>query len=65
MSTLASINGVDLDALRGGELERYWTIDQLVDTVVARVLDRLGLPNDLMKRWDCMSPRAPEPVEDP
>ncbi len=41
------------------------TIDQLVDTVVARVLDRLGLPNDLMKRWDGLSPRAPEPVEDP
>jgi 4-hydroxy-3-polyprenylbenzoate decarboxylase len=41
------------------------TIDALVDTVVARVLDRLGLPNDLMKRWDGMSPRAPEPVEDP
>ncbi len=41
------------------------TIDALVDTVVARVLDRLGLPNDLMRRWDGMSPRAPEPVEDP
>jgi len=33
--------------------------------VVARVLDRLGLPNDLMKRWDGMSPGAPEPVEEP
>jgi 4-hydroxy-3-polyprenylbenzoate decarboxylase len=31
------------------------TIDELVDTVVARVLDRLGLPNELMKRWDGMS----------
>ncbi len=41
------------------------TIAELVDTVVARVLDRLGLPNDLMKRWDGMSPRSPEPVEDP
>jgi 4-hydroxy-3-polyprenylbenzoate decarboxylase len=40
------------------------TIDQLVDTVVARVLDRVGLPNDLMKRWDGLTPRAPEPVED-
>ena len=40
------------------------TIDELVDTVVARVLDRLGLPNDLMKRWDGLTPRAPEPVED-
>ncbi|MFO0585518.1 MAG: UbiX family flavin prenyltransferase [Anaeromyxobacter sp.] len=36
----------------------------LVDTVVARVLDRIGLPNDLMKRWDGLSPAAPEPVED-
>jgi 4-hydroxy-3-polyprenylbenzoate decarboxylase len=41
------------------------TIAQLVDTVVARVLDRLGLPNDLMKRWTGLSPRSPEPVEDP
>ncbi len=41
------------------------TIAELVDTVVARVLDRLGLPNDLMKRWDGMSPRSPEPVEEP
>ena len=41
------------------------TIAQLVDTVVARVLDRLGLPNDLMKRWDGLAPRAPEPVEEP
>jgi 4-hydroxy-3-polyprenylbenzoate decarboxylase len=41
------------------------TVDELVDTVVARVLDRLGLPNDLMRRWDGMSPRAPEPAEEP
>ncbi len=40
------------------------TIADLVDTVVARVLDRLGLPNDLMKRWDGMSPRSPEPAEE-
>jgi 4-hydroxy-3-polyprenylbenzoate decarboxylase len=40
------------------------TIEQLVDTVVARVLDRLGLPNDLMKRWDGLAPRAPEPTEE-
>ncbi len=39
------------------------TIDALVDTVVARVLDKLGLPNELMKRWDGMSPRGPEPSE--
>jgi flavin prenyltransferase len=41
------------------------TIDALVDTVVSRVLDRLGLPNELMKRWEGVSPRAPEPVEEP
>ena len=35
----------------------------LVDTVVSRVLDHLGLPNDLMKRWDGHAPRAPEPSE--
>jgi 4-hydroxy-3-polyprenylbenzoate decarboxylase len=40
------------------------TIEQLVDTVVARVLDRLGLPNELMSRWEGMSPRAPDPLED-
>jgi 4-hydroxy-3-polyprenylbenzoate decarboxylase len=40
------------------------TIDALVDTVVSRVLDRLGLPNGLMKRWEGLSPRAaPEPAE--
>ncbi len=41
------------------------TIDELVGTVVARVLDRLGLPNDLMRRWTGLTPRAPEPVEEP
>ena len=40
-------------------------LGELVDTVVARVLDRIGLPNDLMKRWDGLAPRAPEPVEEP
>jgi 4-hydroxy-3-polyprenylbenzoate decarboxylase len=41
------------------------TIEALVDTVVARVLDRLGLPNELMTRWNGLSPRRPEPVEEP
>ncbi len=27
------------------------TIDELVDTLVARLLDRLSVPNDLMPRW--------------
>jgi 4-hydroxy-3-polyprenylbenzoate decarboxylase len=39
------------------------TVDALVDTVVSRVLDRLGLPNELMQRWTGLSPRAPEPTE--
>lgn len=33
------------------------TVDELVDTVVARVLDRLGLPNELMRRWGGTSPQ--------
>lgn len=43
------------------------TIDALVDTVVARVLDRIGLPNDLMKRWTGLHPRSttPDPVDEP
>ena len=40
------------------------TIEALVDTVVARVLDRLGLPNELMKRWTGLSPKAAEPAEE-
>ncbi len=40
------------------------TVGELVDTVVARVLDRLGLPNALMKRWDGMRSSSPEPAED-
>jgi 4-hydroxy-3-polyprenylbenzoate decarboxylase len=39
------------------------TIEALVDTLVSRVLDRLGLPNELMKRWDGIAPRSPEPNE--
>jgi flavin prenyltransferase len=40
------------------------TIDALIGTVVARVLDRVGLPNDLMQRWTGLSPKAPEPAEE-
>lgn len=31
------------------------TLDDAVDTVVARVLDHLGLENDLVKRWGAKS----------
>ena len=34
------------------------TIDALVDTVVARVLDRLGIPNELMRRWTGVNPQG-------
>ena len=27
------------------------SVDALLDTVVARILDHLGLPNDLTRRW--------------
>jgi flavin prenyltransferase len=30
---------------------RPQTVQEVADTVVARVLDHLGLPNDLVKRW--------------
>jgi 4-hydroxy-3-polyprenylbenzoate decarboxylase len=39
------------------------TVGDLVDTVVGRVLDRLGLPNELVKRWSGLAPRPPEPDE--
>jgi 4-hydroxy-3-polyprenylbenzoate decarboxylase len=39
------------------------TIEELVDTVVSRVLDKLGLPNELMKRWNGLAPREPESRE--
>ncbi len=40
------------------------TIEALIDTVVARVLDRIGLPNELMTRWTGLTPRAPGPGEE-
>jgi flavin prenyltransferase len=40
-------------------------IGELVDTVVARILDRLGIPNELMRRWAGLAPRSrAEPAED-
>lgn len=32
------------------------TMDELLDTVVARIMDRLGLENDLMERWGSQPP---------
>jgi flavin prenyltransferase len=40
-------------------------IGELVDTVVSRILDRLEIPNELMRRWQGHArPARPEPVED-
>jgi 4-hydroxy-3-polyprenylbenzoate decarboxylase len=40
-------------------------VGELVDTVVCRVLDRLDVPNELMRRWEGLAPRSrAEPVED-
>jgi len=40
-------------------------IGALVDTVVSRILDRLGIPNELMRRWEGRAPRLrAEPSED-
>jgi 4-hydroxy-3-polyprenylbenzoate decarboxylase len=40
-------------------------IGALVDTVVSRLLDRLGIPNALMERWEGLAPRArAQPQED-
>ncbi|BDG10119.1 UbiX family flavin prenyltransferase [Anaeromyxobacter paludicola] len=37
---------------------------ELVDTVVSRLLDRLGLPNALMRRWEGLTPRRNVEPED-
>jgi 4-hydroxy-3-polyprenylbenzoate decarboxylase len=31
-------------------------IGELVDTVVSRLLDRLRIPNELMRRWEGRAP---------
>ncbi|HQR29345.1 MAG TPA: UbiX family flavin prenyltransferase [Anaeromyxobacteraceae bacterium] len=41
------------------------TLEALLDTVVARVLDRLGIPNEIMRRWAGMNPQGcGEPTEE-
>jgi 4-hydroxy-3-polyprenylbenzoate decarboxylase len=40
-------------------------LGELVDTVVSRLLDRLGIPNSLMRRWEGLGPRSRnDPAED-
>ncbi len=33
-------------------------VGELVDTVVARLLDLLGIPNELQRRWEGLAPRS-------
>jgi len=40
------------------------TMEELVDTVVSRILDRLGIDNELMRRWEGHPPPGATPVED-
>lgn len=41
-----------------GFYHRPQSVAELVDFVVARVLDQLGVPNDLMQRWGTAPPEA-------
>ena len=53
--------GVDILPAAPGFYHRPRTIDDLVDFIVARVLDRLGVENQLFPRW---TGDAPELVEE-
>jgi 4-hydroxy-3-polyprenylbenzoate decarboxylase len=53
--------GVDILPAAPGFYHRPRSIDDLVDFVVARVLDRLGVENQLFRRW---TGDAPELVEE-
>ena len=54
--------GVDILPAAPGFYHQPRTIDDLVDFVVARVLDRLGIKHQLLGRW---TGDAPELVEEP
>jgi 4-hydroxy-3-polyprenylbenzoate decarboxylase len=53
--------GVDILPAAPGFYHRPRTIDDLVDFIVARVLDRLGVENRLLRRW---TGDVTEPVEE-
>jgi 4-hydroxy-3-polyprenylbenzoate decarboxylase len=50
MLTLARLGCVILPA-NPGFYHRPATLDELVDFIVARILDQLGITNDLISRW--------------
>lgn len=41
------------------------SLEELVETVVARLLDHLGVPNELIRRWDGIAPSAVRSEEGP
>jgi 4-hydroxy-3-polyprenylbenzoate decarboxylase len=55
MLTLARAGAVILPP-SPGFYTRPQSVDDLVDFVVARVLDHLGVPNALMQRWGDTEP---------
>lgn len=57
MTTLVEAGAVVMPA-SPSFYSRPETLDALLDTVVARALDRMGIDNALMKRWDGRPPPA-------
>lgn len=57
MTTLVEA-GATVMAAAPSFYSRPQTLDDLLDTVVARALDRMGIDNSLMKRWDGRPPAA-------
>lgn len=50
--------GVSVIPAMPGFYHRPKTIEQLVDMLVMKILDQMGLPNNLVERWDQTTQRA-------
>ena len=61
MARLTRAGGVVLPAMPGF-YHGANTIDDLVDFVVARICDQLGVENQLVRRWGGAAPNAPTPT---
>lgn len=62
MLRLARLGAIVLPAMPGF-YHRPQTVQELVDFVVGKILDRLQVPHNLMRRWD--TPRPPSPLPSP
>ena len=58
MLAVTRAGAVVLPAVAVVLLEARRPIEALLDTVVGRVLDQLGLPHQLMPRWERRTPEA-------